>query len=231
MTESPAVASAPLEVARLLQLCSAVLPVGAFSYSGGLESLQALGWLNDPEALERYVLDVGERCLGRFDLPLLWRMRGALQRAADAELLELCDWLAAGRETREMLEQDRVLGRAALRLLADLGVADAQRLRGTDRPSWALGFAIGSVAWSIADRSALLGYAFGWAENQLQAALKLGLLGHTRAQRILLTAGERCAEWVELALRLDEAEIGSSLPGLAIASSLHEVQYSRLFRS
>ncbi|MCB9586898.1 MAG: urease accessory protein UreF [Polyangiaceae bacterium] len=220
-----------VEVARLLQLCSAVLPVGAFSYSGGLESLQALGWLSDARSLEDYLFGVGERSLAHFDLPLLLRMRRALQSEDAGALQQACELLAAGRETRELLEQDRALGRAALRLLADLELEDARRLRSTTLPSWPLGFAIASVGWGISERPALLGYAFGWAENQLQAALKCGILGHTAAQRILLSIGERCSSWVELGANLHDAEIGCSLPGLAIASSLHEVQYSRLFRS
>lgn len=231
MIESPGISTGALEVARLLQLCSAVLPVGAFSYSGGLESLQSLGWLSEPTELEAYLLSVGERSLARCDLPLLTRMRSALQAEDVTALSEACEFLAAVRETRELLEQDQAVGRAALRLLADLELPQAVRLRSTAQPSWPLGFAIASVAWKIETRSALLGYAFGWAENQLQAALKCGILGHTAAQRILLRVGDCCASWVELGLTLDDAEIGGSLPGLAIASSLHEVQYSRLFRS
>ncbi|MCA9631087.1 MAG: urease accessory protein UreF [Myxococcales bacterium] len=229
MTTDPC--ASPLQTARLLQLCSAVLPVGAFSYSGGLESLQAQGWVNDQVTLESYLDSVGERGLACFDLPLLARMRRALEARDDQRLEAWCAWLAAGRESREFLEQDRALGRAALRLLADLGLPAARAERGGSEVSWALGFAIASVDWQIDERSALLGYAFGWAENQLQAALKLGMLGHTSAQRILLGLGARCEAWAERALALDESEIGSSLPGLAIASSLHEVQYSRLFRS
>ena len=62
--------------------------------------------------------------------------------------------------------------------------------------------------------------------------MKLVPLGQTAGQRMLLALGPRDpGGYRERARRCRDDEIGASLPGLAIASALHETQYTRLFRS
>jgi urease accessory protein len=50
-------------------------------------------------------------------------------------------------------------------------------------------------------------------------------------QRLIAAAGEQIPDVVERALVLEDGELGSAAPGQAIASSMHETLYSRLFRS
>ena len=63
------------------------------------------------------------------------------------------------------------------------------------------------------------------------AALKIVPLGQTDGQRMLLSLGGRLSAIVERASALGDDDIGAFMPGLAILSSRHETQYSRLFRS
>jgi urease accessory protein len=63
------------------------------------------------------------------------------------------------------------------------------------------------------------------------AAVKLVPLGHTAGQRLMLALGDEIPAAAASAAACRDDEIGLSLPGLAIASSLHETQYTRLFRS
>lgn len=216
---------------RLLQLASAALPVGAFSYSSGLESARELGWLSDARGVANWLSGLGEHSLAGFELPLLARLQPALAAGDAARVDSLCEWLRAGRESLELRAQDETVGRAALRLLADLGVCQAARYRSHPQPSLLLAFALAGVDWQIPARHSLSGYAFAWCEGQLQAALKLGVLGHTDAQRCLMDLGRAIPTWTDRALELDEDAIGASTPGLAICSARHEAQYSRLFRS
>ena len=88
-----------------------------------------------------------------------------------------------------------------------------------------------SAQWHIDVREALLAYLWAWLENQVMAALKAIPLGQTDGQRMLLELGETLPAIVDAAAALDDEEIGSFVPGLAMASSRHETQYSRLFRS
>jgi urease accessory protein len=87
------------------------------------------------------------------------------------------------------------------------------------------------VVWGIDLRAALTGYLFSWAENQVAAAMKIMRFGHVGAQRILAALAARMPTLVEESCARDHAQISNFAPGLALASSLHETQFSRLFRS
>ena len=80
-------------------------------------------------------------------------------------------------------------------------------------------------------REALLAFAFGWAENMVQAAIKAVPLGQNAGQRILARLAADIPEAAAFALTLDETARQSFTPMLAILSACHETQYSRLFRS
>ena len=83
----------------------------------------------------------------------------------------------------------------------------------------------------VSVRQTLLGFAWAWLENQLAVACKALPLGHTAAQRVIEQLRPALVDAVNQALALDDDELGPVLPGLALASALHETQYSRLFRS
>mgnify|MGYP000091277739 CR=1 FL=1 len=74
-------------------------------------------------------------------------------------------------------------------------------------------------------------FAWAWLENQLAVACKALPLGHTAGQRVIDQLRPALVDAVNQALSLDDDELGPVLPGLALASALHETQYSRLFRS
>ena len=77
----------------------------------------------------------------------------------------------------------------------------------------------------------LLAFAGGWAEGMVQAAMKAVPLGQAGGQRLLAGARRRIPAAVDAALALPAAEMQAFTPMLAIVSSQHEAQYSRLFRS
>jgi urease accessory protein len=77
----------------------------------------------------------------------------------------------------------------------------------------------------------VLAYAFGWAENMMQSAIKSVPLGQSAGQRILARLAAEIPAAVEHACALPDIERQAFAPMLAILSSQHETQYSRLFRS
>ncbi len=93
------------------------------------------------------------------------------------------------------------------------------------------GFAFAVAVWKIEPADALHGYGWSWAENLTLAGVKLVPLGQTAGQRILLRLADLIPAAVERAQSLEDADIGASTPALAIASSRHETQYTRLYRS
>jgi urease accessory protein len=85
--------------------------------------------------------------------------------------------------------------------------------------------------WQIPTQPALVAYLWSWLENQVMAAMKALPLGQTDGQRLLLALGDRLEAIAHTTTLLTDGEIGSFAPGLALLSSHHETQYSRLFRS
>lgn len=214
---------------RLLQLVSPALPVGAFAFSHGLEYAVHAGWIADADGLEDWLLGVLEHAIATVDAPLLLRCHRAAAAGDTAALAHWNDELLAWRETAELHQADVAVGGALVRLLGQL-----PSLRATLPPapvSWACAFAAAAAALAIPARPALLAYLWSFAENQVTAALKLMPLGQSAGQRILLDAASVMPALAARAEALDETAVGGGLPALALASSWHETQYSRLFRA
>lgn len=216
---------------RLWQLISPTLPVGAYSYSTGLEQAVDAGWIGSEEAVRDWISAQLLRVHARVDLPALLRLLAASQRQDQQALEYWNDWLRASRETAELRAEDLAQGRALARLLADLGVAAAQPWAGRDDACWATLFALAGSDWDIPRQDLLEGYLWSWCENQVAAAVKLVPLGQTQGQRLLMALSETIASAVEQATTVDDAGMGAGLPGVILSSVLHETQYSRMFRS
>ena len=216
---------------RLLQLASPALPVGAYAYSQGLEWAVEAGWVADEATLGRWLDEQLTESFGRVDLPLLARLHAAAGDRDDETMRRWARELIARRETRELVADDRDRGRALARLLRHLGIASAAPWVERDDAPFAALAALAAAAWDVPLDALLHAYAFGWLENQVLAGVKLIPLGQVAGQRLLLTLTPRVPAVVESALALGDDEIGGTIPILAIASSLHETQYTRLFRS
>lgn len=208
-----------MKLAKLLQLASPALPVGGYSYSGGLEAAIEAGVVTDAASAQRWIEDVLAQSIGRLDAPMVLRMMRAPE-PWNARFL-------ASRETAELRAETVQMGYSLNRLLPDLGVPPLE----LEEPSFPAAFAHAAAAWGIAPREALLAYLWSWAENQVMAALKAVPLGQTDGQRILLGLGDRLEAMADAAGAMADEDIGSFAPTLAILSSQHETQYSRLFRS
>jgi urease accessory protein len=222
----------PMQLSRLLQLASPALPVGAYTYSQGLEWAVESGVISDEADALRWIADLLDWSLGRFEAPLLARMLAACRGAED--LASLNAMFLASRETAELRAETVQMGYSMTRLLGELEDFPAPALaalHALDQPCFPTAWACAAVAWDIDDESALTAYLWSWAENQVLAALKAGPLGQAAGQRALLALGGRIPTVVEGALALAATEYSNFAPGFAIACSRHETQYSRLFRS
>lgn len=215
---------------HLFRLVSQSLPVGAFSYSRGLEWAVHSGAVHDEASARGWILGTLEHSYAVLDGALFWRMIHALERDDSQRFLACDDWLAAGRESREFELEDRRMGEALLRLLLDLEVPLARRAPG-EAVTYPAMFAIAACHWRIAPADALKGLMWSVVEAQVAAAIRLVPLGHTAGQRILIAAVEIVERAAEKVVLLRDDEIGAVAPMLAMASARHETQYSRLFRS
>lgn len=216
---------------RLWQLLSPTLPIGAYAYSQGLEYAVSAAWVREEKDVEDWIEGQVKSVLGMLDVPVLARLYRAWSEG-DTQALEY--WsrlLLAARESGELLAEERNLGTALARLLLALGVERARAWCGASHTSYAAMFALGTWQWDIPVEEAAEAYVWTWCEKQVAAAVKLVPLGQTAGQRLLWQLADIIPQVVEQALGLKDEQIGGLAPGLGIASALHEIQYTRLFRS
>ena len=229
----------------LLQLVSPALPVGAFSYSEGLEQQQQQGALPDQQALEAWLRAELERGAVRIDTAALAPLRLALQQwrdqsshgVADDEarqrLLDLDRWLLAQREAPAMRAQQRQMGRSLQQLLADLGHPLPSPCGDTVEPvlAYPAAFAWAGLVWELSPLDLAEGYLYSWVANQLSAAVRLVPLGPSRAQLLQRRLLPLITAQAALLQGQDPRQLWSGGVGASMAQLQHAELYSRLFRS
>lgn len=225
-------AANPDALLSLMQLISPTLPIGAFAYSQGLEMAVELGWVDSEVAMSGWLQGVMNHSLSALEVPVVARLYEAWSQNDVAAVEYWNDFLLASRETAELAEEERQLGRALARLLRDLKVEGAEPWsRKGVVPSLGTMFALAACRWQVSLQDALHGFLWAWCENQVAAAVKLIPLGQTAGQRLLLQVRSEVGGAVSAGLTLKDDEIGQAPFGLSMASAWHENQYSRLFRS
>ncbi len=217
----------------LMQLASPALPVGGFSYSEGMEAAVEHGLVTDEHSAQTWLIDQLHLVQSRSELPVVAQAMRAWRTHDKAALQQLNDWVMQTRETFEMRLQTEQMGRSLLIWLRNHQAADEADMQLCDSlpPTWPLVFALALNTHSVDTREGLLTYAFGWAENMVQAAIKSVPLGQLSGQRMLAALSAEIPVAVEHALSIPDNQQQSFTPRLAILSARHETQYSRLFRS
>ncbi len=219
---------------QLMRLASPSLPVGGFSYSEGLESAVESGRVtNEAEAL-RWLRDQLHLGLARSDLAIVAKALGAWRRGDIERITALNDWFASTRETSEIRQQAEQMGRSLALWLRNRSAVDprVEALSAlSPAPTWPVAFALAAADTRASPRAVLVTFAAGWSENMAQAAIKSVPLGQSAGQRILAALAAEIPADVDAALRLEASDMQAFTPMLAILSSQHEAQYSRLFRS
>lgn len=235
---------------QLMWLASPALPVGGFSYSEGLEAAVDAGLVTQEHNAATWLRDQLHLSLARADLAVMAKALPAWMRHDTGRITELNQWVTRTRETTELRLQAEQMGRSMVEWLKNRGhvVAEgdprlAQCAALKPAPTWPVAFALAVAQCLPASGSstanpppdtikeALLSFAFGWAENMVQAAIKAVPLGQSAGQRILQALLDDIPAVVDSAMALPDAQRQAFTPMLAILSSQHESQYSRLFRS
>ncbi|MDD5267844.1 MAG: urease accessory protein UreF [Methylococcales bacterium] len=220
-----------LALLRLLQLVSPGLPIGMYSYSQGFERAVDDGWISNAADAGEWIGGLMDSCLARIDLPILVRLYDAWACSNVEQVDYWSRTLMAFRETAELRAEDRQTGQALARLLDSMAIADMQLWIRKPEATLATIFSFAAVNWGIPKRETTIGYLWSWLENQVLCAVKLVPLGQVAGQRLLTDLAGKVPAIVDEALNLADIDIGGSAFGLALASSRHEIQYSRLFRS
>ena len=227
-------AEADIHLVRLLQLASPALPVGAYSYSQGLEAAVEKKLVRDRSTAAQWIGDMLEHSVARMEAPVLLRLMTAW-RAND--FTAVANWNAlflASRESAELRAETAQMGYSLRKLLMEMeGTNEEARahLARLEEIAFPTAFASAVAQWQLLAAPALVAYLWAWLENQVMAVMKVVPLGQTDGQRLLFSLGRRLGVIAARAALLEDDQLGSFAPGLALLSSHHETQYSRLFRS
>jgi urease accessory protein len=243
---------------QLMWLASPALPVGGFSYSEGLEAAVEAGLVGTEAQARAWLLDQLDLSLARCELAVVAKACGAWQRGDRDRVAELNAWVGATREASETRKQTEQMGRSLAAWLKNRNDSNSGRNSNSNSadgkaggngtadtpdprvavldalapaPTWPVAFALAGAQSGAPVREVLLAFAFGWAENMVQAALKAVPLGQSAGQRVLAALAGNIPAAADHALALADSERQAYAPMLAILSARHEAQYSRLFRS
>ncbi len=216
---------------RLMQLISPALPIGGFTYSQGIEWAVEAGDISDTKSLQDWLEGLIKDSLSMLDIPVLARLYDACATQNHDDLVYWSQVLLASRESHELRLEETNRARALTTLLISLDIPLATHWKSSLKLCQSSGFALAAQHWKIPLHDTALGFAWSWLENQVAAAIKLIPLGQTQGQQVLLHLSKILPAAIDTGLKLEAHDIGAGSPALAIASSLHETQYTRLFRS
>ena len=218
---------------QLMWLASPALPIGGFSYSECLESAVDTARAATESDASVWLVDQLHLSLSRSDLPAAAQAIPAWRAKDHARIAALNAWVLQTRESSELRQQTEQMGRSLLDWLRNHTTATPAQIAilAEQQPTYPIAFALAASSTGAPLRDCLLAYAFGWAENMVQAAIKSVPLGQSAGQRILSALTVEISAAIDHALSLTDETRQAFSPMLAILSCQHEIQYSRLFRS
>ncbi len=217
---------------HLLQLASPSLPVGAYSYSEGLETLVEVKTIHDRESLKHWLTAELKYGAIRLETAIVLRSYKSVITGDRQALYDWNAWLSAARETEELRNSSWQMGRSLSRLMSKIQPEVKPLIDAVGEPcNYAIAFGIAAAFWRIQLRATLLGYLQSWLTNLISVGVKLIPLGQTTGQELLLEFQPLLIEMVNAVLELEDEELSCCSVGLSLASMTHETQYTRLFRS
>ncbi len=229
---------------RLLAWSSPAFPIGAFSYSHGLEAAADAGAVRDRASLEAWIRAIIDQGSGRIDADILRDAWRAAMAGDDAALADANRRGCAYRATAELALESGQQG-AAFRAAYEAAWADltptltlpppaGEGRSGGDRAAeicHAAVFGTAAARAGISLPDALTAYLSAFAANLMSAGLRLGIVGQSDGQRILAALEPVVTAVVAACLNRDAEDFGATTFALDLASMAHETQYTRLFRS
>jgi urease accessory protein len=218
---------------RMLAWLSPGFPIGAFSYSHGLEAAAEAGRLRDRASLQAWIGTVVALGGGRIDADIL-RVAHHAAAANDIELLSAANRRGlAYRATAELALETSAQGEAFLATCRAAWPEPFCTLWATSVDAVCYPAAVGAAAArsAIALADALVAYLQALAANLVSAGLRLSIVGQTDGQRILAALESVVIDAAAAAIARDLAEFGAATFAVDLASMAHETQYTRLFRS
>ncbi|MCI8647625.1 MAG: urease accessory protein UreF [Firmicutes bacterium] len=218
----------------LMQLAGGTFPSGGFSQSWGLETYVSEGRITDEDSFKGFLSSYLDSTIGRCEGPIVYE---ALRLAAEWEkdrIAELEELSCALKVTKESRESALRMGKAFLRITADiLPDEEIKALRKCSASGMSYPVVYGLICGRLGlePEAVLQAYVFSTVNALVQSGVKLIPLGNTQAQKILLqlqpemeACAAECQSW-------GIGELSNFSPGLDIAGILHETLPVRLYMS
>jgi urease accessory protein len=219
---------------RLMAWLSPAYPVGAFSYSSGIEWAVEAGDIRDAESLRGWLGVMLTEGGGFCDAVLFAHAYRVAAAGDDKALLAVAELAAALAPSKERHLETTAQGNAFVAATAAAWPCAAlDRLKGIwDGPvAYPVAVAAAAVGHGIALDAALAAFLQAVTANWVSAGVRLIPLGQTDGQRVLAALEPAVAATAQRALKTPVDEIGSAAFRADLASARHETQYTRLFRS
>lgn len=218
---------------RLMAWFSPAYPIGAFSYSHGIEMAVEAGYIKTAADLSDWIGEILLHGAGHVDAVLL---KVAYESAGDpAALDDLADLAAAWRGTAETaLESGQQGGSFLLVTRAAWGHPDLDAFaarRGEEPVALSIAIGLAAAAHRLDLGAVLAAYLHAFGANLVSAAVRLIPLGQTDGQRALAALMPVTEMAVAKALATKLEDCGTAVPMVDLCSMQHETQYTRLFRS
>jgi urease accessory protein len=228
---------AGVRLQRLMTWLSPAFPVGAFSYSHGLEAAVETGMVTDRASLSDWVETIVATGAGRVDAALL---RAAHEAVAENDG-DALGWAVergdALRPTRELGVETASQGAAFIAAIdrhwPAPALMDLIALAAYENREIAYPVAVGATAAAhdIALVPALESYLHAFAANIVSAGVRAIPLGQSDGLHVLATLEPVIVAAAALARTRTLEDLGSATVMVDWASAIHETQYTRLFRS
>jgi urease accessory protein len=230
---APAASMTDPALYRLMAWLSPAYPVGAFSYSHGLEWLVESGAIKNVGDLAGWVADILAFGAGRNDAILFAHAYRAAAAQDHAQLLEIAELAAALSASAERQLETTAQGKAFSTVTRKAWRSPTLDAVESDEQLMAYPVAVATAAadHGIALAPALLAYLQAFAANLVSAGVRLIPLGHTDGQIALTRLEDPVSKAAVAGLARGLDDLGGAAVMADIAAMKHETQYTRLFRS
>lgn len=207
-----------------LHLFSSALPIGSFAFSQGLESAVSNGLVHDESSFSEWLNAI---LMGNYRTLDLRAARCIYRSDSEEKKFSFNQTLLASRATQELFCEDILLGKA----LRNWAKKNSISVSNFESVSLITIYSDICRAWDISEEIFVAGFSWAWLENQVMVAAKTIPMGQSKLQSILIDTKPILYEALKDSRLNSNRSWTSSTPGLALLSGMHEIQYSRLFRS
>lgn len=219
---------------RLMTWLSPSYPVGAFSYSSGIEWAVEAGDIADAASLKDWLTVMTANGGGFCDCVFFRYAHEAVAELENIRLREVAELSAAFVPSKERHLETAAQGRAFIEATRAVWPCEAMErlVSAWDGPvTYPVAVGVAAAGHGIAVGPALQAYLHAMVANWISAGVRLVPLGQTDGQRVLAALESVVAETIARALKTPLDQVGSSALRSDLASMRHETQYTRLFRS